>query len=86
MCISHRQLDPRTRSRMVIANLSLIFGILLFNGERWNWFHASSQLERDWLDAFTGFCFGLYITICLFRLWVARSCPQVSAPHGRDAR
>jgi hypothetical protein len=63
MCLTHRQLDPRTRSRMVIGNLSLILGILLWNSERWNWIHTSSQVELNWLHALTGFLFGLYIAI-----------------------
>jgi len=57
---------------MVVANLSLIFGILLWNSERWNWIQRSSQLERNWLDAITGFLFGLYIAISLFGLWGTR--------------
>jgi hypothetical protein len=59
---------------MVIANLSLIFGILLSNSGRWNWIHLSCQFERNWLQAITGFLFGLYITICLFGMWGARHC------------
>ena len=74
MCISNRQFDPKARRRMVIANIALILGILLSNSVRLNWVHPSSQLALNWLDAFTGFCFGLYITIMLFRLRFARCC------------
>ncbi|MGA3081253.1 MAG: hypothetical protein ABSD44_07710 [Terracidiphilus sp.] len=74
MCFSYRQLDPKTSRLMRIANLSLILGILLCNAERWNWVHASSPFERNWLDAFTGFFFSLYIGIMLFGLRSARGC------------
>ncbi len=57
---------------MAVANLFLIFGILLWNSERWGWIHPSSPFERNWLDAITGFLFGLYITIMLLRMWGAR--------------
>lgn len=72
MCLFRRQLDPQTRRRMVVANLSLIFGILLSNSERWGWIHPSSHFEQNWLDAITGFLFGLYITITLLGIWGAR--------------
>jgi hypothetical protein len=74
MCINHRQLDPRARRRMIIANLSLILGMLLWNAVRWNWIHVSSPFERNWLDAIRGFLFGLYIAISLFGLRSARRC------------
>ena len=76
MCLCRRQLDPRTRRLMRIAYLSFILGILLLNAERWNWVHAASQFERNWLDAFTGFFFGLYITIIVFGLRGARRCRE----------
>jgi hypothetical protein len=80
MCISNRQLDPKTRRLMVIANISFIFALLLLNSERWNWVHPSSQFELNWLDAFTGFFFGLYIAIMLFGLRGARRC-RASEPE-----
>ena len=79
MCINHRQLDPKTRRRMVVANLALILGILLWNSVRWNWIHPSSQIELNCLHAFTGFCFGLYITIVLFGLRGVRRCGIINA-------
>ena len=72
MCINHRQLDPKSRRRMRIAYIAFILGILLLNSERWNWVHLSSQFERNWLDAFTGFFLSLYITIILFGMRCAR--------------
>jgi hypothetical protein len=74
MCLFRRQLDPKTRRRMVVANLSLIFGILLWNSAQWGWIHLSSQFEQNWLDAITGFLFGLYIAIALLGMWRARRC------------
>lgn len=74
MCNSYRQLDPKGRRRMVIANLALILGILLGNSERWNWIHASSQLEQNWLDAIRGLLFGLYIAIVFFNQRLSRRC------------
>ncbi len=74
MCISNRQLDPKTRRWMVIANLSMILGILLSNSVRWNWVHGISQMELNWLHAFTGFFYGLYIAIMFFGLRGARRC------------
>ncbi|HMD77022.1 MAG TPA: hypothetical protein VKG86_06580 [Terracidiphilus sp.] len=74
MCIADRQLDPKTRRLMVIANLSFILAILLSNSERWNWVHGFSQFELNWLHAFTGFFFGLYIAIMFFGLRTARRC------------
>jgi hypothetical protein len=74
MCLCHRPLDPETRRLMRIAYLSFILGILLWNSERWNWVHGFSQFERNWLDAFTGFFFGLYIAIVVFGLRGARRC------------
>jgi len=74
MCLNHRQLDPKSRRRMIIANVSFILGILLWNSERWNWVHGISQMELNWLHAFTGFFFGLYIAIMFFGLRGSRCC------------
>jgi len=79
MCLCHRPFDPTTRRLMRIANLSLIFGILLWNSERWNWVHSLSQFELSLLHAFTGFFFGLYIAIMLFGLLGARRCGATEA-------
>jgi hypothetical protein len=80
MCLNHRQLDPKTRRRMMFANVSFIVGILLWNSERWNWVHGLSQIELNWLHAFTGFFFGLYIAIMFFGLRGARRC-RASEPE-----
>ncbi len=72
MCLYHRQLDPKSRRLMIIANISFIVGILLWNSERWGWIHLSSQIEQIYLDAISGFLFGLYIAIMFFGLRSAR--------------
>lgn len=74
MCLCNRPLDPKTRRLMRIANLALIFGILLWNSERWNWVHGLSLFELSLLHASTGFFFGLCIAIMLFGLLGARRC------------
>ena len=74
MCLNRRQFDPKTRRLMVIANVSFILGILLWNSERWNWVHGIGQMELNWLHGFTGFFFGLYIAIILFGLRGSRRC------------
>jgi hypothetical protein len=80
MCLNHRQLDPKSRRLMRIAYIAFILGILLLNSERWNWVHGISQMELNWLHAFTGFLFGLYIAIILFGLRSARRC-RASEPE-----
>jgi hypothetical protein len=74
MCLNHRQLDPKSRRRMVIANIALILGIPLSNSVRLHWVHGLSQIEVNWLDAITGFCFGHYIAIMFFGLRGSRRC------------
>jgi Zn-dependent protease len=67
MCICNRQLDPKGRRLRVLANLSLVLGLLL-----WIFVHPSVRLERDWVDGACGFLLGLSITCNLFGLWRAR--------------
>jgi hypothetical protein len=74
MCLNRRQLDPKTRRLMVVANISFILGILSLNAQRWNWVHGFSQMEVNWLDAFAGFFLGLYITIMLLGMRRVRRC------------
>lgn len=81
MCISNRQLDPKTRRLMVIANISFILGILSLNAQRWNWVHGFSTLEVNWLDACAGFFLGLYIAIMLFGLRKARRCGNTNSQN-----
>jgi hypothetical protein len=79
MCLNHRQLDPKSRRLMIIANISFILGILLWNSERWGWIHLSSQFELNWLHALTGFLFGLYIAIMFFGLRGSRCCGIINS-------
>ncbi|MGD0097036.1 MAG: hypothetical protein ABSB60_11105 [Terracidiphilus sp.] len=69
MCLGHRQLGPRARGRMALANISLVIGLLL-----WFFVHPAGQIERNWLHAICGFLLGLSITVNLFGLWSARRC------------
>ena len=59
---------------MVIANVSFILGILLWNSERWNWVHGLTQMEVNWLHAFAGFFLSLYITIMFYGIRKTRRC------------
>jgi uncharacterized membrane protein len=74
MCLNHPQLDPKIRYLMVIANIALILVLLLSSFQRWHWIQLFSPFEQNSLDAFTGFCFGLYSTIVLFGLRGVRRC------------
>ena len=69
MCVPIRQLDPKTRRLMAIANISLVIGLLL-----WLFVQPSGQIEKNWLHATSGFLLGLSITINLFGLSFGRRC------------
>ena len=71
MCIPNRLLDRKTRRLMVLANISLVIGLLL-----WLFVHPAGQLEKNWRDAACGFLLGLSVTISLFGLWFARRCRE----------
>ena len=64
-----RQLDARTRQRMVLANLSLAAGLMLRV-----LVHPAGQIQRNWLDAACGFLLGISIGVNLFGLWSCRHC------------
>lgn len=74
MCLLRRQLDPKARRRVVLANLSLAAGLLLRV-----LVHPAGQMERNWLDAICGFMIGLSIAVNLFGLWACR-CRRASQP------
>jgi hypothetical protein len=67
MCLLRRQLDPKARRRVVLANLSLAVGLMLRV-----FVHPAGQMEQNWLDAACGFLLGLSITVNLFGLWAFR--------------
>jgi hypothetical protein len=71
MRTSMQHLDPRTRRLMAIANIALVIGLLL-----WLFVHPSSQVEKNWLHASSGFLLGLSITINLLALPFARRCRE----------
>lgn len=70
MCIPIHQLDIKTRRRMVLGNICLVIGLLL-----WLFVHPSGQIERDWVQGFSGLLLGISIGINLFGLRLARRCP-----------
>jgi len=69
----YRRLDRKHRRLFRIANIALILGLAPWI------FRESIHVNHDWLDAYFGFCMGLYITISLFCLRAARRCrePQI---------
>jgi hypothetical protein len=67
MCLLRRQLDPKARRRLVLANLSLAVGLMLRV-----FVHPAGQMERNWLDAICGFLLGMSIAVNLFGLWACR--------------
>jgi hypothetical protein len=54
---------------MVIGNLCLVAGLLL-----WNFAHPTSQIEKNVMHAVTGLLMGISIAINLFALRFARRC------------
>jgi hypothetical protein len=63
MYFPNRNLNPRDRVIFQIGNFSLVAGLLL-----WMFVHPTSQIEKNWLEAVSGFLFGFYITVNLFVL------------------
>jgi zinc transporter ZupT len=49
---------------MVLANLSLAVGLLLFV-----FVHPAGQVERNWLHAVCGFLLGVSIAVNLLNFW-----------------
>ena len=69
MCVSSRQLDPRTRSIARIANLCLVAGLIL-----WVFVRPSIAPPRPWIDGVCGLLLGFYITVNLVIFRRAGSC------------
>ncbi|MDR3751919.1 MAG: hypothetical protein P4K94_10580 [Terracidiphilus sp.] len=70
MCIRSRHLDPKTRRSMVLGNLCLVIGLLLWD------FHASIPIQRTWLDAVCGLLLGISIGVNLSAVRCARRCRE----------
>lgn len=64
------RLDQKHRRLFRIANVALILGLVPWI------FHEYVPVNHNWLDAWCGFCMGLYITITLVCLRVARRCER----------
>ena len=71
MSIARRNLDPKARRQIAIANLSLATGLLLIL-----FVHPSGNIGRNWLHAVSGFQLGRSIVINLFALRFARRCRE----------
>jgi len=74
MCNSYRELSRRNRILFLIANISLVMGLLLWNFKEP--IYGSHPGSRVWVDAVAGFLLGLSITINLFGLRRARGVSQ----------
>lgn len=74
MCMPHRQLNMKTRRLVVIANVSLAIGLLL-----WNFVHPSDQIERNWVHGVCGFLLGVSIAINLFGVILAHRCRAIAS-------
>jgi hypothetical protein len=73
MCVSNRQ-DRKSRISLLIANTSLVIGLLLQQ-----FAHPAGQLERNTLHAVCGFLLGLSIVINLLMHRRARSCRTIDS-------
>lgn len=71
MFIRIRKFDPKARGRMALANISLVFGLLL-----WLFVHPAGQVERDWLHAICGFLLGVSIVVNLLTFWSSKRCGE----------
>ena len=69
MSIRFRQVEPGARGRMVLANISLVIGLLL-----WLFVHPAGQIEQNWLHAICGFLLGLSIAVNLLNFWHSSRC------------
>ena len=56
MALFNRQIDPKMRSKMALASISLIIGLLL-----WLFVHPTGQIEQNWLHAVCGFLLGVWM-------------------------
>jgi hypothetical protein len=71
MSSAYRNLDPKARRQIAIANLSLAVGLLLIL-----FVHPSGNIGRNWLHVLSGFLLGLSIAINLFVFRFASRCRE----------
>jgi hypothetical protein len=69
MCVPIRQRDARTRFLLLIGNLSLAIGIIL-----WTFVRPSIAAGHAWLDGLCGLLIGFSIAVNLGALVRARRC------------
>ena len=71
MCLPIRKQDPKTRRRMVVANLALVVGLVL-----WALVRPSLAAPHAWIDGLAGFFLGISIGANLFVVVRSRACRQ----------
>lgn len=72
-----RELDPRRRRLMVLANLSLVAGLLWWN------FARPAGPYKNWLDAVCGLLLGFSIGVNLLVLRGSGKCGWCALPWRR---
>jgi uncharacterized membrane protein len=70
MCAPIYKRDPRIRFLFVIANLSLVIGLVL-----WAFVRPALAAPHWWIDGLTGLFMGMSISVNLGSLICARRCP-----------
>jgi hypothetical protein len=70
MRIPSRRLDPKARRSMVLGNLCLVIGLLLWN------FRSHFQVQRIWLDGVCGLLLGISIVVNLSAVRSSRRCRE----------
>jgi len=73
MCAPIYRRDRRARFIYVIANVSLVAGLLLLNFGR-----SVTSAAHPWIDGFGGLFMGLSIGANLFVVLCARRCPHTA--------
>jgi hypothetical protein len=73
MCTPNHLRDPKTRSMMVIGNLSLAVALLM-----WNFARPATTKTHGWVAGLAGLLLGLSIGLNLFTVRRARRCVENS--------
>ncbi len=76
MCLADEQLKQRGRWLRVLAGVSLVAGLLL-----WNFARSAGKPSAPWIDATVGLLMGISLSMNLMLLVRARRCRQ-NAPQG----
>jgi hypothetical protein len=62
MCVPVQQLDPKVRFWMILGNIALVTGLLMWN------FRSEMPINKNWLDAVCGLLMGFSIGVNLLNL------------------